>query len=79
MRGIVCAFNGLVCTDLVLHGADAKLEKGDHVFQAVYMIMLLQICRDYHGLPDAKKLKAHEIRFFYDGLRIELREHTKKK
>jgi hypothetical protein len=79
LRGIVRAFNGLVCTDLVLHGADAKLPKGDHVFQSVYTIMLLQICRDYHGLPDVKKLKAHEIRFFYDGLRIELREHTKPK
>jgi len=41
--------------------------------------MFIQICRDYYGLPDATKLKAREIRFFYDGLRIELKEHTKSK
>ena len=41
--------------------------------------MFLQICRDYTGLPDVRFLKAREIRFFYDGLRIELKEHTKSK
>lgn len=79
MRGIICAFNGLVRTDLVINGADAKLPEKDHDFQAVYTIMMLQICRDYHGLPDIRELKAHEIRFFYDGLRIELKEHIKPK
>ena len=38
--------------------------------------MLLQICRDYTGLPDIRTLKAHEILFFYDGLRSELRKYT---
>ena len=78
MRGVICAFNGLVRTPLVIRGEDGKLED-DHNFQAVYTIMLWQICRDYHGLPNVKNLKAHEIRFFYDGLRIELKEHTKPK
>ena len=41
--------------------------------------MLLQICRDYSGLPNVKTLKAHEILFFYDGLRAELIAHTKPK
>lgn len=52
------------------------LPKGMHIFQPVYSEMLLQITRDYPGLPDARTLKAHEIRFFYDGLRAELRGHT---
>jgi len=41
--------------------------------------MLLQISRDYPGLPDSRTLKAREIRFFYNGLRAELREATKPK
>jgi hypothetical protein len=39
--------------------------------------MVLQITRDYPGLPDVRTLKAHEIKFFYEGLREELKKHTK--
>lgn len=39
--------------------------------------MLRQICRDYSGLPDIRRLKQHEIIFFYDGLRPELKRATK--
>jgi hypothetical protein len=39
--------------------------------------MLLQICRDYPGLPDPRSLTMSEIRFFYEGLRSELRRFTK--
>jgi hypothetical protein len=39
--------------------------------------MLLEICRHYPGLPDATRLKAKQIRFFYEGIRRELRENTK--
>lgn len=42
----------------------------------MYGEMLLQIARDYHGF-DVRTLKGHEIRFFYEGLRQELRENTK--
>jgi hypothetical protein len=45
----------------------------------VYGEMLLQICRDYPGLPDPRTLTACEIRFFYEGLRGELRHATKPK
>lgn len=45
----------------------------------VMTTMLHQICRDYPGLPDPRTLKAYEIVFFYDGLRAELKEHTKDK
>lgn len=38
----------------------------------VYREMLLQICRDYHSLPDPRSLSLAEIRFFYEGLRPEL-------
>ena len=46
---------------------------------AVYTEMLLQVCRDYPGLPDARTMKAREIRFFYEALRPELKAHTKPK
>lgn len=41
--------------------------------------MLLQICREYPGLPDPRTLSLTEIRFFYEGLRAELKRHTKPK
>ncbi len=49
------------------------------MFQPVYTEMLLQISRDYPGLPDSRTLKAHEIRFYYEGVREELKSHTKPK
>lgn len=79
MYGAVCAFNGLVNVRLVRHGVDEKLPKGMHQFYTVYSEMLLQVTRDYNGLPDCRTLKAHEIRFFYNGLRGELKAHTKPK
>lgn len=42
----------------------------------VYREALLQICRDYPGLPDPRTLTLTEIRFFYDGLRPELKKST---
>lgn len=36
-------------------------------------IMLKQIYRDYASLPDFRTIEIHEIRFFYDGLRADLR------
>jgi len=46
--------------------------------QNVYTPMFLQICRDYSGLPDPRTLSFRDILFFYDGLRAEVEEHTKK-
>ena len=80
MRGTFRAFNGLVRTLLVRRGIDEKLTnrgKNVNVFHTVYSEMFLHICRDYPGLPDARKLKAHQILFFYNGLRNELYKHTK--
>jgi len=39
--------------------------------------MLLQITRDYASLPDPRTLRDSEIRFWYEGLRPELRRNTK--
>lgn len=63
-------------------GADARLEpdrksgRCRHTAPNVYGEMLRQICRDYSGLPDIRTLKDHEIVYFYEGLRPELRKFT---
>lgn len=54
-------------------GADARLPSA----RATYREMLLQIARDYAGLPDARTLTLTEIVFFYEGLRPELKKHTR--
>jgi len=70
-------FFGITSVLLVRHGEDEKLPKGRHTLLTVAKEMLLQITRDYNGLGDFRELKWHEILFFYDGLRQELREATK--
>ena len=77
MRKYPPAFNGLVCSTVVRGGADFKHGRGQHTFYTVYSEMFLQVVRDYNGLPDMRTLKAHEIRFLYNGLRAELKETTK--
>lgn len=64
---------GQTNVELVRHGG----EQGGFGYVAAHTEMLLQVCRDYPSLPDPRTLKAHEIRFFYDGLRRELKESTK--
>lgn len=59
-------------------GADAKREKNTHQLMPVYREMLLQICRDYPGLGDFRALTLSEIRFFYEGMRRELHERTRR-
>jgi len=34
--------------------------------------MMLQICREYPGLPDVRTMRASQIKSFYDALRAEL-------
>lgn len=45
----------------------------------VYSEMLLQISREYSGIPDPRTLTLEEIRFFYNGLRRDLRKYTERK
>jgi hypothetical protein len=46
---------------------------GGNTFAGVYGSMLRQICLDYSSLPDVKRLKYSEIKFFYDGIRESLK------
>ena len=82
-RGHDPFFGSVVATQLVRAGENATLPpdretgKAQHTLCNVYSEMLLQICRDYPGLPDPRTLTMGQVRFFYEGLRSELREHTK--
>lgn len=58
---------------------DRETGQVTHTMAPVYCMMLRQIARDYPGLPDARTLTLSEIRFFYDGLRAELKVVTKPK
>jgi hypothetical protein len=48
-----------------------------HTVDVVHGTMLVQICRTYHQLPDVRSLTLSEIRFWYDGIRGELKRATK--
>jgi hypothetical protein len=63
----------------VRFGDDRKLERGEHRLAPVYSEMIRQVCRDYSGIPDARTLSLSEIRFFFEGIRGELKQHTKQK
>ncbi len=59
------------------NGADARLPTDmQNPSASTHKEMLLQIARDYAGLPDPRTLSAAEIVFFYEGLRPELKKHT---
>lgn len=60
-----------------MNGGDGFIPRGGHTRFAVYSAMLFQIMRDYN-IPDFRSLEAWEIRFFYDGLRAELKATTKR-
>jgi len=71
----------------VRHGVDERLgleineqtgrTYSTNTFIQVHCEMLFQICRDYSSLPDFRSLTASEIRFFYEGLRNELKQGSK--
>jgi hypothetical protein len=68
-----------VRTPLVRNGADAKISGGGHTLVNVHIEMMYQICMDYNGLSDTGAMAAHEIRFWYNGLRARLHKDTKPK
>lgn len=76
-------FVAAVTDQIVRNGADARLPidvksgRSSHSAVNVYREMLLQICRDYAGLPDPRTLTQNEICFFYNGLREELKRHAR--
>lgn len=55
------------------NGADEQLSTG----AATYTEMMLQAALDYPGLPDPRTLTTAQIVFFYNGLRKQLKEHTR--
>lgn len=55
-------------------GGDVQLSSG----AATYSEMMLQVTRDYAGLPDVRTLTVEQIVFFFEGLRPELRKYTGK-
>jgi hypothetical protein len=55
-------------------GGDVILPRGQHTRLNVYSEMLLQVVRDYPGIGDWRELEEHEIEFFYNALRPELRK-----
>jgi len=55
----------------VHNGDDVRLSSA----RDTYGLMLLQIARDYPGLPDVRTLTVPEIVFFYEGLRPELKKY----
>ena len=70
---------GLARVPLVRHGVDEKLTRGRHTIVAVYSEMLLQVSREYPGLPDPRTMTLAEIRFFYEGLRHELHKLSERR
>jgi hypothetical protein len=44
----------------------------------VYREMLLQACLDYPGIGDFRVLTDAELRFFYNGIRQNLQQRTKR-
>jgi len=59
---------------IVRNGGDVQLSSG----AATYREMLLQVTRDYAGLPDVRTLTIGQIVFFFEGLRPELKKYTGK-
>ena len=60
--------------DLVREGKAVKTRGINCVLE-----MLLQVTRDYHGLPDPRTLSYEEIKFFYEGLKPDLIKVTGQK
>ena len=87
MLGSYIPFFGITTTLLVRHGVDERLRERvvgtvlypGNTLPVVYCEMLLQVCKEYPGLPDARTLKLSEIKFFYDGCRNELKKYSENK
>lgn len=87
-RGYVDFFSVATSAKLVRDGAlvhppperndDGEIVRVDYLFP-VYREMIVQITRDYSGLPDVRTLSMSQIRFFYGGLVPELKRATKPK
>lgn len=67
----------------MIRGSDSELPWAPHTHSVTHTVavvhgaMLVQICRTYHVLPDVRAMTMSEIRFWYDGIRGELKAATK--
>ena len=50
-----------------------------HTVLTVYKSAILEICRDFSGLPDVRSMTMSQIRWFYDLIRPTLIKATKPK
>jgi hypothetical protein len=75
--GGTSTFFGLTKSVLVIKGKEERLLKGMNTLPVVYTAMLQTIARNYYSLPDLRTMTMTEIRFFYDGMRRELKENGK--
>lgn len=66
-------FGGRVVDRIVRNGADVQLSCAAHT----YCAMILQIALDYPGLPDVRTLSVAEVVFFYNGMRAQLKKHSR--
>jgi len=72
------AFFGVITEPLLVRdGQEVTLQGEKHNRVNVYSEMLLHVVRDYAGIGDWRSLEEHEIEFFYDALRYELKKATK--
>ena len=53
-------------------------ETGAHTALNVYRHMMIMISKVYKSAPDVRTMTIDEIEFFYDGIRADLVEMTKK-
>lgn len=74
---LVTFFGVITGPTLVRFGQEVILPKEQHTRINVYAEMLLCVTRDYNGIGDWRELEEHEIEFFYNGLRRELKKATK--
>ena len=76
MHGGHFTFFGIVRTRLVRKGED---DEKPYTRIEAYYEMILQVCLFYPSLPDIRTLITPEIKFYYEGIRHELKELTKPK
>lgn len=87
MHGDYNPFFGVTTATLIVNGRDGPLpEQWDgenfrpgNTFFEVFTLMMIQVARDYNGLPDVRSLTFEEIQFFYDFLKPELLHYAKLK
>jgi hypothetical protein len=79
LPGGFCNFFGITSARIVYNGQDYYIPQslGGNSAVSVHTIMFRMILKEYGSIPDGYNLGLSGIRFFYDGLRAELKELAK--